>query len=308
MGNCTTDGCEEPTSARLCDTCTGRLRSALRTVVELALGAELHRAALRQTRLTRSADTIGRPSDVYPLPVDLDAGNLGADLVDTFAEWVREVARDMPPGRVLGPVCHGCAGDPLPRHRSCAAVLGTRAPAAHPTALAQWLAANIPHIRRQDYAGQLLDELAAIIRAAESAVDLPSPTILAGACPDCGAPVYTRQGSAVGRCRAPGCEGTVDTAQGRADHLDRLDDMEYTAADAARILTELGEHVTRHTIAQWHRRGRITRASWAPPRSAVRSTRPGDPPLYGPAKPHPRFRLGDVRAARWSTTTPGRTA
>ncbi|MEE2041261.1 hypothetical protein Q8791_28955 [Nocardiopsis sp. CT-R113] len=296
------------TSAHLCDLCTGRLTAALRAVVELALGAELHRAALRQTRLTRSADTIGRPSDSYPLPVDTDAVDLGRALVDTFSTWVRLVARTMPPGRVLGPVCHGCAGDPLPRHGSCAAVLGTRAPAAHPSALAQWLAANVPYIRRMPYAGELLDELAAIIRAAEAAVDLPSPSILAGACPDCGNPVYTRQGSTAGRCRAPDCEGLVDVAQGRADHLGRLDDTHHTAADAARIMTELGERVTRHTIAQWHRRGRIARASWAPPRAAVRSTRPGEPPLYGPPAPSPRFRLGDVRAARWSTTAPGRTA
>lgn len=256
-GNCTTDQCDELTATRLCDTCTGHLRRHLRDVVELALAAELHRAAHRQTRLTRAADTVGRPSGSYPLPVDLDAADTAAALVDTFTTWVRHVADNVP--------------NPAPM------------PPRIPTPLAAWLADHIDQIRTLPEAGELLDEVAAITRAAIRTVDLPETSILAGACPECAHPVYARTGAVHGQCRAPGCEGTVRVDQGRADHLDTLDTTEHTAADAARIMTALGEPVTRQLITKWHQRGDITPASWAPARSTTGRARP-------------RFRIGALRA------------
>lgn len=286
-GNCTTHDCDELTAARLCHTCTGTLTRHLRDLVDLALGAELHTAATRQTRLTRAADTVGRPSDGYPLPVDLVAADLGAALTQTLTAWVQHVAATMPPNRATGPVCHPCAGAPQPRHTSCATILGTRNPNRHPSALAQWLSTNLPHIRTLPTAGDLADEIAAITRACTRSIDLPQTSILAGACPDCERPVYAHEGATLGHCRTPECQGTVRVDQGRAEHLDTLTaaDAEYTAADAARILTALGHPITRNTITQWHTRSHITPASWAPPLTG----RPD-------ARRRPRFRLADLRA------------
>lgn len=295
-GQCTTEECTEITAAHLCHFCTGRLRAALRDLVERALAAELRTAALRQTRMTRPGDTTTREPGDRPMPVDIDAGNLGAALADTLATWVRDVAASMPPHPVEGPVCHQCAGaHHLAPHHTCAEVIGTRPPANHPSALAQWLAANIPHIRTQRFAGQLLDEVTAIIRAVERAVDLPTPSILAGVCPTCDRPVYTRQGATTGRCAAPGCDGMVEVATGRADHLDRLSTTHHTAADAARIITTLGHPITRNRINQWHTRGRLTAASWEPTQTTGQT--------------RPRFLLADIRHLLHQppTTTKGRT-
>ncbi|MFB8763824.1 hypothetical protein [Nocardiopsis alba] len=310
MGGTCTTGCGELTTAYLCHTCTGRLRAVLRDVVELALGAELRRAAHRAVRLTRTVDHLGAPTAEQPLPVDLDAANLGDALNDTFAAWVRHVAATMASDRALGPVCHACAGAPLPGHGSCSAILGTRNPAAHPSALAQWLATNVDYIRTLPTSGELLDELDAITRAATRAVDLPESSILAGACPECAGPVYTAQDATHGRCRTPGCDGVVRVDQGRADHLDTITraDAEYTAADAARVMTALGEPVTRAQINQWHRRGHLTPSSWAPPRSTTRPRPVDQDDQTSATKGRPRFRLGDLRARRRAALNRSRSA
>lgn len=279
-GYCQAPDCDQITTANLCTACTTRLRGALVVCVELDLGAELDTARTRQARMGRPTGTRARLAEP-PLPYDDDAARVLDALQSTLAVWARDVAADLAPTPVAGAVCRTCEPKPAPDHWSCrtARAARPRPTGPQPTQLALWLLDHLDDLTRRDDAGLAADEIPAIVAEAERAVDLPPTSILAGRCPTCGAPVYAPPTAVRGYCRAPGCSDSIRVDQGTAALLATLDARELTAAEVARVMTALGEPVTRNQIAQWATRGTITPASVD-------------------QRGRPRYRVGEVRARR----------
>lgn len=301
-GICSSPDCDEITVEPTCRRCLHRLRLALVRVVDLDLGVELDVARRRDAVFTRPADR-ARGGVEHPMMFDDHASRIASALHSTLVAWVRDVALDLEHVEpLLGPVCAPCTVRAECRHISCRAARGDRAPLDRPDMLARWLLDHMTDIGRRADGGIMVDEVEAIVADAERTVDLPPSTVLAGACPACSAPVYAHQGAALGRCTAPGCDGTVRTDTGRAEHLDALADAEFTAAEIARVMTALGEPVTRAQVNQWHSRGTITPSSYAPARSTRRSTTTDQGDRRGD---RPRFRVADIRARRRAALSRG---
>jgi uncharacterized Zn finger protein (UPF0148 family) len=303
-GICSSPECDEITVDPTCRRCIHRLRLALVRVVDLGLGVELDLARRRGAVFTRPADRTR--GGERPMMFDPDAARIASALHSTLVSWVRDVAEDLDREAPLaGPVCAPCTVRAECRHISCRTARGDRAPLDRPDHLARWLLDHLLDIGRRDDGGIMVDEVEAITAEAERTVDLPPSTVLAGSCPECSAPVYAHQGAALGRCTVPECEGTVRTDTGRADHLDALAEAEFTAAEVARVMTALGEPVTRNQVAQWHARGTITPSSYATARSTKRSTTIDQDGAAAEERRRPRFRLADVRARRRTALAQG---
>lgn len=219
--------CGQPVAdATVCATCAGMLTAALRKVEEW-LADELETTLTRQDRTARPSGG-GRPAET-PLPYSGRASEASWVLRSALVGWVRMIAEDDWPD------------DTLP-------------------AIARWLRGRVEVIRHHPAAAEALDEITAAAQEAERAVDLPHSGMLAGTCPECGRPVYAREGVRTARCHDDACDGEVDVHEWRTEALHRLNAAALPAADAARALTALGHTVTPERIRQWARRGKLSPA------------------------------------------------
>lgn len=177
VGACLVDGKTTGDGMRLCYDCTEQVEYDLAEVSGVLedLGAVV-------TRKTKGAPSVGGGSSTNPLPLDLDAMSKGRDLTHTLRLWAANVADE--------------TGDPI-RVRD-------------PGPLSDWLRNRIDHIRKQDWAPDLKDELRGAINTCRRASDRAAGRITLGACGasldgvDCPGTMTATEGHREGRCRTCG--------------------------------------------------------------------------------------------------------
>jgi len=220
-------GCDRPTGGYyLCPHCTHALVADLRRVDELA--DQLDATISRQTRTATGVGVTSRPSE-RPLPVDLTAAEIRADLVNVLTTWARDVAD---------------------RTGTTAANV-----AAMPTAAA-FLLAHESTLRTHPAAAELHDEITDAIHRAWRAVDRPAERRFVGPCDECGADMYARPHAAEHTCRD--CGARYDADERRAWLLEQARDRIETASTIARALPGLlGTNVTPAMIRGYVHRGRL---------------------------------------------------
>ncbi|MCQ1951605.1 hypothetical protein NNX28_16935 [Arthrobacter sp. zg-Y859] len=139
--------------------------------------------------------------------------------------------------------------------------------AGEPPAVAAWLYVRRDIILRQEWAGDLLQELRDALNDCNRATDRAGQRVFAGMCPTehedgttCEQPLYALTGRPYARCRECGQEWDVSDWRERA-----LAAAEYQHGTAAEISRMLSDPVTREalpqaTIRQWARRGKLEAA------------------------------------------------
>lgn len=212
MNTCARAACDIPvTDTTVCPNCVDTLMSALRSVPMLA--AELEVTVTRQTCLGGGNGRRGR-ADTAPLPVDLRAADVAAQLRNALSTTVRMLWDANAP---RGWACVRCglpedAPGPHPVH--CGRLVTVR-----PLRLtldcpdtidgmAGWLGRRPSWIAGHPAGGGIADELALITAAAWRCIDQPPTRLYAGPCNtgDCQADLYHRRGSHHIRCRS--CSAT----------------------------------------------------------------------------------------------------
>ena len=131
-------------------------------------------------------------------------------------------------------------------------------------ALAGWLAGMLGTVRRQDWAGDLLQELRDALNACNHATDRAGEKVFAGMCPTesdgavCEQPLYALAGRPVARCRACGQEWDVSDWRERA--LTAAEHQHGTAAQISRMLSDpvTREALPQATIRSWANRKKLT--------------------------------------------------
>ena len=231
LGGCTATGCDKELASgiHLCHQDTTRLEEALRDVP--AACSNIHTTACK---------------------LDVGAGSVGGT---------------------------GCAAsgsepanlDALDKAQTLSVILGgwaSHLPVLQPTgdapAVAGWLVAQLDRIRRQDWAGDFLQELRDALNDCNRATDRAGQRVFAGMCPTqneatvCGEPLYALTGRPYIICRTCGQEWDVTDWRERA-----LTAAELHTGTAAEISRMLSDPVTREAlpqtrIRQWVRRGKLT--------------------------------------------------
>jgi hypothetical protein len=139
----------------------------------------------------------------------------------------------------------------------------TEQPVDSPAEMAAWLRDHVEDIRHHAAAGELVEELRAIVDQVRRVVDCPADRWYAGRCgyvrgegqEPCGADLYVKAGSVVFTC--PGC-GASYSAVERRDYLRAAArDTLATATEIAGALTTLGRPVTAASIRGYAHRGRL---------------------------------------------------
>jgi len=222
------------------------------------------------TRQTATSDRVGGGSRERPLPFDQAASRLLQRLHRTLAGWVTEV-RILTPA--AGPTCQRCA------HSSCDRIRFAQPVDNHPVAMASWLRDRLDRLATYPHALELTGDLADVIEAARTAVDLPYRLYL-GPCetPRCverDQLLYATDVDATAVvCR--GCGRSYDVVEVKAALLARLPNRLASATEISRALTSLDEPVTPERIRKWAERGRLVPHGLDPDR-------------------HPTYRIGDVQ-------------
>jgi hypothetical protein len=127
-------------------------------------------------------------------------------------------------------------------------------PPADPPAMAAWLLSRLNQLRHHDAAANAHAEITGAVEHARHVIDRPRPSTFLGAC-ECGATLLARPNASVVTCRD--CGTAYNVAQLQAWLLDRAGDQLLTAAEIARAMSTLGEHIDVDRIYQWDKRGRL---------------------------------------------------
>lgn len=233
---CAVKGCENPRPPHgfVCAGCERQLRNDLRQVPDLAIA--LSEARARQVRMTEPSG--GGGSAEKPLPLDLKAGDLLADLVRTLREHA----------------------DPAARARGLYRPLDTAA------ALAGFLTSQVGWLAGRPVGAQVVQDVARIVVAGRRHIDRPAATWYGGPCGglyiddnwvpvECDAEMYFPVGVAVFQCRR--CLQKHDVKERQAWVQKLAEDQLVHAGLAARALSILGEYVTSAQIRGWAHRGRL---------------------------------------------------
>lgn len=144
-----------------------------------------------------------------------------------------------------------------------------RPASAEPHIIAGWMLRPeiMNHIRHDDWAATLMDELEAALTPLVFSAERAAPKAFAGMCPapathddslECSTPLYTRPGNPTVRCRQ--CSTTYDATEWRARALEAAGHHAGTPAEVSRMVTNpvTGEALPAATIRQWIRRGKLT--------------------------------------------------
>ena len=148
------------------------------------------------------------------------------------------------------------------------------------TTVADWLIDELPTIRQQDWAGQMLTEIRRLIERVERHIDtLPARRYL-GVCgitswrpaegtegpsgPTCTGQVFAIESAPRGRCNT--CKAEHDVAQRQADREEQLRGVRLTAVEIERITADFGRRIPRTSINRWAENNRITGDGAVPPR------------------------------------------
>lgn len=228
--------CTKPTAgAHICRACETTLAYALANIA--AYYDDLRTVAERRTRYGAQA---GKPSigKTQPLPVDMrfvDTANHGGagrgtalaeDARNTLVGWCR-ATREHNPTRT-GPACRDAC-----LHTTCAGVRRTTPPADTVPSMVRYLARMTPAILREDWIGDMLDELLYLEKRLRRFVDRPAERWYAGKC-DCGVDLYAQADRGTVRCT--GCDAEYEVALRRDFLLREAEDYLVTATEAARAL------------------------------------------------------------------------
>jgi len=219
-------GCDRPSHGYyLCAHCTHALVGDLRRVGELV--RQLETTITRQTRNGTGIGVTSQPSE-RPLPVNLTAAEVRADLGNVLTTWARDIR-----GRT------GADGD-----------------VDSITAAAAYLVANVSTLRTHPAADELHDEITDAIARAWRVVDRPAERRFVGPCDQCSADMYARPHDAEHQCAE--CGTVYDADERRAWLVDQARDQIETASTIARALPGLlGQNVTPAMIRGYVHRGRL---------------------------------------------------
>lgn len=234
-----------PGTSSVCGACVADLERALGDVAFLA--AQLKVSFTRQSRMG-SGDG-GRRSAERPLPFDLRASRVAAELRNTLVGWVR-VLQEQVPAPLSGPVCA-----PACRHGSCRKVRATREPSNTMPAMAAWILLHLDGVRRHEAGAEMVEEITTVVLVAEKAIDRPAELVYSGPCDECGTDLYGRMDAAQVTCRE--CGYWYDIAARRAWLLAEAEDQLAHAALVARALNRLGTTVKVDRIYKWVERSQL---------------------------------------------------
>jgi RNase P/RNase MRP subunit POP5 len=204
--------------AYLCHPETAALATDLRAVPDLL--RELEVTTTRQARISAPA----RGNGDKPLPIDMRASDAATQIRTVLHGWARCLLEEIPEP-------HGIEDDPrLPaaersartflRHDWAAEVDAQWAAAGRDAA--GWLEGNMADVRRQEWAGELAQELRRARENAEHAIDRPESRLYAGPCgnpdsdPPCQATLWAAIDATEVTCRT--CGHVWDVEQ-RRDQL-----------------------------------------------------------------------------------------
>lgn len=234
---CPVHGCDRPRPGHrhICGACEAALDRDLQSIPDLA--AELDTTLARQG----VSGGGGVRSTEVPLPYDARATEALDILHSTLLGWEHALLTGLT--RPAGPRCAAC------RHWSCGLIAFTTAPDGTVPGLARWLHHRLHRLLRHSAVAQAVDEIAAATRCARRTIDRPPGSTFAGACPHCAAPLYTRRGTRIARCRA--CGAQADVADQQQQLLDQIGDQLLHSVALSAVLTGLGVRVPASTIRYW---------------------------------------------------------
>lgn len=274
---CSVAICDRPVSESefVCPACISDLRQVLAEVPWLV--DELNLVISRQTKFTTGGIAV-RSSEI-PLPVDLHAADILADLAGKLSTWTRLLLEENP---------------------------GWRAPTDDPKRTSAWLLARLSTIAAHAAGGDLVEELCAASAAGRWRVDRPADKWYAGVCsaeiaqdgqnggqervsdssgtdgpPRCSQDLYAAVSEGIITCRR--CGTQHDVAKRREILLEAAEDVLATATEAARAITvwsdyERGESRLVKRIGMWVERKRLTPRGERKERGRMR----------------PTYRIGDI--------------
>lgn len=219
-------GCDRPAHEYfLCQHCTHALVADLRRVGELA--DQLEATIARQSRTGTGLGVATRPAEP-PMPVNLTAAEVRADLGNVLTTWARDIrARTAAGGHVDNPIT-----------------------------AAVYLLGHVSTMRTHPAAGELHDEITDAINRAWRTVDRPAERRFVGPCDECGSDMYAHPHAAMLAC--PGCGEVYDADDRRAWLVEQARDQLATASTVARALPGLlGHNITPAMIRGYVHRGRL---------------------------------------------------
>lgn len=231
---CTETICDAPLSngLTLCHDHTTKLEACLDELPGAL--ADLGAATIRATRYGTSVTAAqGEPA----LIVDFEASALGRELAALIHSWTD-----------------------LTREATGRTPKDLRSPAN----CARWLRVHVHSIRREDWAGAMLDEFKEALWKARRGSDKPADRVFAGMCPTeidgfvCDSPLYALRGRGVVTCRTCGADWDVKSWRAEALHAAGL--HFGTAAEISRMLTDPtveGMELPSATIRQWASRKKL---------------------------------------------------
>ncbi|MGW9637455.1 hypothetical protein [Nocardiopsis alba] len=230
-------------SGVVCPPCVGQLAADLRALWATGdlhgLDVDLDIAITKQSVFAPSGGG-GRPVEA-PLPLNLAASDVRADLHSTLATWCR-VILDAHGGATLA--------DTIP-------------------AMAQYLHGQVVVIRTAEWGDECVDELRDAIRRTRRVIDRPMERVFAGTCPTCSMPVYGQADRESARCRNAGCGGVVEDVEARREASVQAakavaPDKQLTVAEAAMAARALGRSITDRGIRKAVAEGRLAAAAVKP--------------------------------------------
>lgn len=262
MADCA--ACSRPApDATICPGCADQAAVHLRLVPWL-----VEQLTITLTRQSRMGERNGPRGAETAVPFDHRASVDLETLAAGLARWAGAIAAhrgitvDVPVRQVT--LCDGAAASV----------------AIPPTAvdLSRWLLRWNGAAAQHPDAGEYVDDLTAMVRAAERTVDRAPDLRYVGPCDDCGQDLYVGAYAPTVTCGTPGCDAVYPTEERRAWLREQAEDQLRTAAQLSRELPWIaGVTINRKLINLWSSRGRIT--AYLP--------HPDNPTA-------PRFRVGEV--------------
>lgn len=233
----------EMDSGVVCPPCVGQLAADLRALWATGdlhgLDVDLDIAIAKQSKFAPSGGG-GRTTEA-PLPLNLDASDVRADLHSTLATWCRVI---------------------LDTH-------GGTTPADTIAAMAQYLHGQTAIIRTSEWGDECVDELREAVRRTRRAIDRPVEKVFAGTCPSCEMPVYGIADRESARCRTTDCGGVVEDIDARREASvqaakEAAPGRQLTVAEAAMAARALGRPITDRGIRKAVAEGRLVAVAVKP--------------------------------------------
>lgn len=224
-------GGDHPTNAQgvtLCHRCTTVLELDLREV--RGVWANLMVTAARMDKGAASIGSSGHSAAA--IPCNLDAIEHGDQLEAVLRGWAAEIS-------VVSPLFT-------------------------PPRIAERLLNQVKSIRREEWAGDLKQELREALNTARRATDRGAERVFAGMCPtevdgkDCAAAVFTAPGRPVARCHK--CKAQWDVTEWRGRAISAAGIHQGTPAELSRMISDpvTGEALPQATIRKWVQRKKLT--------------------------------------------------